>query len=888
MRAKGPEGLIPADDPRRLDEGLIYLDPDLAAAPSTHVLIVGVGAYPHTDELKPLTSTTVSARAVADWFLVDLVGAHDWHGFTNPDKPLGSLALLLSEKDVAPLERATYAGGPVPRAGYADAEAAFAAFLERCNSREDNLAILLICAHGSSKGGRSFFVLEDYGIKPHKPTFGMVDVEQIRLAFEAARPLDQLLMFDCCRLPGSGALPFEATIGEPPIGIVPLADDPGEDRRQVVLQSTCRGAAALGRENRTSLFVDALLCCLDGSARDFGAPNHPVRPGFLVSVLQSIFALHRLPREQLQLSQSRIVGDIPITYPARGRRVDLYVTFEDKTAWPGTEVAMRDTDGWTSTVTGRPDPLFERVEAPLRGTVTAEARRTGRPVLTAEAELLAAATFLEIDRPPTPAEVSERPRPAPPPPMRDIAGSLKSFAKSIGITRGLDRFGPAFDHLVRPSRSDDDDRFAPPTRAEPDRDEAELRVHLVSQPPIDNAAVLVLTRLDEIGDPIERTLDAHPDDDGLVLELPAPSVHRLELRLADGTTRERVERFAPREVKRIRFEAPVSPHEWLRGAHALGLPLPPPGPDDVDRLADVPPPVIEVMRPPASIAAALDPETTWVAVNGSSFDQFGGGQGRLSAHALTRANQPFADLAEKGAPLFARIVVGERVEFAALPHPAGENPRLDQHAWMPCLVVDRLAGRADGMTAVSFFDGRASPFDVSDWTALVGFLARRDFRTGGVMFAAIRDTAETVMRFKTLNPFAAAAGALTLVGIGGTAPDRLNSREHGDWLENLYRWFPGLPDGAVILARRRLVAARTRGDRARVRDLFLEAFDRGVPLYSLSIEWLAGGLERLAVEFPELGEKAKIARALADRVDQRRAFTVIRMPRPSDRKGDAS
>ena len=72
--------------------------------PATHALVVGVGAYPHLnggsgrlseqhDGMAQLTSPPLSARAFASWLLSE---------FKHPHKPLGSVALLLSESAPAP------------------------------------------------------------------------------------------------------------------------------------------------------------------------------------------------------------------------------------------------------------------------------------------------------------------------------------------------------------------------------------------------------------------------------------------------------------------------------------------------------------------------------------------------------------------------------------------------------------------------------------------------------------------------------------------------------------------------------------------------------------------------------------------------------------------
>src|SRR5260370_12380507 len=80
-------------------------DQTQAGQPHTHVVLRGVGTYRHirggkdykaelpVSNLRQLTSPPISARKFADWLLKEL---------HNPDAPLGSVELLLSEQPQAP------------------------------------------------------------------------------------------------------------------------------------------------------------------------------------------------------------------------------------------------------------------------------------------------------------------------------------------------------------------------------------------------------------------------------------------------------------------------------------------------------------------------------------------------------------------------------------------------------------------------------------------------------------------------------------------------------------------------------------------------------------------------------------------------------------------
>jgi len=90
-----PTALLEPDHPDR-NFGLVYRVDALTARPATHVLVIGVAAYQSKKLSTVLATATISARAVADWFLDDTEA-----GFSNPGCELGSVALLLSETPAA-------------------------------------------------------------------------------------------------------------------------------------------------------------------------------------------------------------------------------------------------------------------------------------------------------------------------------------------------------------------------------------------------------------------------------------------------------------------------------------------------------------------------------------------------------------------------------------------------------------------------------------------------------------------------------------------------------------------------------------------------------------------------------------------------------------------
>jgi hypothetical protein len=211
-------------------------------------------------------------------------------------------------------------------------------------------------------------------------------------------------------------------------------------------------------------------------------------------------------------------------------------------------------------------------------------------------------------------------------------------------------------------------------------------------------------------------------------------------------------------------------------------------------------------------------------------------------------------------------------EIAALPSLGVRGKFQDDAAgerdgWMPTLVVESTP-RTTGSHVAAFVDTR-------QWAGLLAFLARRDFELGAVVMEdlVVDRNIRTAVLLKLENPLAAAAGELVAVATGRI--DQLNIPEQ--WLRNLTNWFPLLPDGPVILARHLMSRGGAGAEREAIKALLLEAYRRGVPLFSLSVDCLAEGLADFAGD-PEVAVPAKTMRRFAQLSDPTRSFTVLRVP----------
>jgi hypothetical protein len=235
--------------------------------PATHAIVIGVGQYPHLpgggqaqvtdpETLGQLSSPPISAGAFATWLIGSL---------RHPDKPLASVALLVSERRPKPfLNPRTGVDGPVAAATIDNIELALTEWRQRGDASPGQRLIFYFCGHGMGKGSDLALLASDYGDKPLNPLDGAVDFRNFLAGMERSNALEQVYFVDACRVHSGSLLQAGQNNGRPifqaAIGATP---DPG--LRAPVFYSALAGTAAYGRTGKTSMFTEALLDGLNGA-----------------------------------------------------------------------------------------------------------------------------------------------------------------------------------------------------------------------------------------------------------------------------------------------------------------------------------------------------------------------------------------------------------------------------------------------------------------------------------------------------------------------------------------------------------------------------------------------------------------------------------------------
>ena len=262
--------------------------------PATHVLIMGVGTYPHLNGgtgllttkhggMGQLTSCPESARAFATWVIAEF----------NPPAPLASVALLLSEPTPAHFTHpTTHDILDVAPATIDNIETALNAWRDRGDSGAGMRLVLFFSGHGIAAGRDLTLLAQDYGAKRHNPLDGAFDFRNLFDSMELSTAREQLYFVDACRVGSRSLLSAGQNNGRPIFQQDMLAPSPPVIRRAPTFYSALPGERAFGLPGEPSVFTRALLEGLRAyGADDTDDGQWQVTPTRLSDALEEIMAL---------------------------------------------------------------------------------------------------------------------------------------------------------------------------------------------------------------------------------------------------------------------------------------------------------------------------------------------------------------------------------------------------------------------------------------------------------------------------------------------------------------------------------------------------------------------------------------------------------------------
>ena len=296
---------------------LVY-ENDAVVGPATHVMVVGVGDYPHLiggssdiraakpAGMRQLTSPPVSAAAFADW----AIGRFD-----NPARPLASVELLLGSAptEYTPPERGGIAS-PAKASGVAtlaEMKAAAVRWKARGNLHPDNLLIFYFCGHGLSKGNEYLIVASDYGGDMAEPMRGLIDIKRFLIGMKDCRARHQCYFIDACRASDESLI----DVDDYSDSLVQKLASPVAGLAQCVYYATLGGETAQAIPNEPSFYTRALIQSLNGvGANNSNGGQWYVNTSRLFEALGHLMARISDPRLRERvltpLSESQVPFDI--------------------------------------------------------------------------------------------------------------------------------------------------------------------------------------------------------------------------------------------------------------------------------------------------------------------------------------------------------------------------------------------------------------------------------------------------------------------------------------------------------------------------------------------------------------------------------------------------
>lgn len=256
-----------------MSDAVIYKDQNLIDSKdkATHAIIIAVGDYPHLNDgsgtrtqlhgsLGQLSSPAASAKTLADWMLSD---------FNNPDKPLASLSMLVSDDSSTTYnhQRLASVANP-PRATYEKIKKAVRHWKSLGDLNEENLVLFFFCGHGVARGIDDLsLLLEDYGEDDVMPMDGALDFAAFQRGMAQCAASHQCFFVDACRSVNDDIARNTTQTGNSIIQdniIRPFASK----WKYAVFYATLEGEAAYGRKNKPSFYTEELIKGLNGAASD--------------------------------------------------------------------------------------------------------------------------------------------------------------------------------------------------------------------------------------------------------------------------------------------------------------------------------------------------------------------------------------------------------------------------------------------------------------------------------------------------------------------------------------------------------------------------------------------------------------------------------------------
>ena len=260
----------------------------------THAIVIGVGHYPHllggsgtlspdNDGMGQLSSPPHSAFQFCDWLI---------RSFNNPQKPLASVSLLVSEKNPKPFINSPdgVAYQPVSATASNIAEAV-TRWVERGDTDLENMLIFYFCGHGISAGTETALLASDYGAIKTNSLDGAIDLRRLILGLEQCQAAEQSFFIDACRSSSDTLITAQST-GR--LIVQPRIRNPTwPPRKTSTFFATLKGDVAYGYTDKPTVFTKSLLDSFDKYAADNEEGDWRINTNRMADSLDHLIARQR-------------------------------------------------------------------------------------------------------------------------------------------------------------------------------------------------------------------------------------------------------------------------------------------------------------------------------------------------------------------------------------------------------------------------------------------------------------------------------------------------------------------------------------------------------------------------------------------------------------------
>jgi len=222
--------------------------------PGTHVLIVGVGHYPHfpgyrvgVNMLGQIDSAERGAQHVAIWFRDE---------FHNPERPLATMRFLLSndQKNTWYLDN----NAQLDAATVQNFKSAYDGWMADAKAQPGSTLVFYFSGHGIASLVQQSLILEDFNLRPTGAMDGAISYANLEQSVQTQSNASHAWFFvDSCRTADIEHVAGQH-FGQPvSTSTAPLAKPGGP--RIFTINSTLPGHSAIGKKGTPSVFSQALV-----------------------------------------------------------------------------------------------------------------------------------------------------------------------------------------------------------------------------------------------------------------------------------------------------------------------------------------------------------------------------------------------------------------------------------------------------------------------------------------------------------------------------------------------------------------------------------------------------------------------------------------------------